>query len=94
MELIFSDRREDIPHNFCRLPLCCRGHMGVSVQREPRTVVPQHSGDGLDVHPVLQGYRSECVPQVVKSDLWQSCPFQDPMQHLQNTVRGDWSASQ
>ena len=24
--------------------------------------MPQHSGDGLDVHPVLQGYRGECVP--------------------------------
>ena len=36
--------------------------MGVSVQGEPCAVVPQHPGDRLDVHPILQGYRGECVP--------------------------------
>ena len=87
MELIFSDRREDIPHNFCRLPLCYRGHMGVGVQRETRTVVPQHPGYRLNIHPVLQGYRCECVPQVMKSDLWQARPLQYPVEHLEDAVR-------
>ena len=87
MELIFSDRREDIPHNFCRFPLCCRSHMGVGVQREARTVVPQHSGNRLDVYPILQGYRRECVSQVVKSDLGQPSPFQYPVEHLEDAVR-------
>ena len=51
---------EDATHRFRRLPLCRRGHVGVGVQREACTVVPQHPGDRLDVYPILQGYRREC----------------------------------
>ena len=42
--------------------------MGVSVQGEPCAVVPQHPGDRLDVHPILQGYRGECVPICYNKD--------------------------
>ena len=51
-----------ISHGFGRLVLHLAGDMGVGVQREPGTVVAQHPGDGLDIHSVLQGYRSERMP--------------------------------
>ena len=54
--------REDIRHGIRRLALGLGGHVGVGVQREPGTVVAQHSGDGLDIYAVLQSYRSERVP--------------------------------
>lgn len=42
--------------------------MGVSIQGEPCAVVPQHPGDCLDVHPVLQGHRGECMPICYNKD--------------------------
>ena len=36
--------------------------MGVGAQGEARVVVPQHTGNRLDVHSVLQGKRGEGVP--------------------------------
>ena len=42
--------------------------MGVSVQREARRVVTQHTADGLDVHAVLQGHGREGVPLRYNND--------------------------
>ena len=53
---------EDIAHCLRRFHLRVGGDVGVSVQREPRRVVAQHTADGLDVHAVLQGHRREGVP--------------------------------
>ena len=44
------------------LELRVSGDVGVSVQREARRVVTQHTADGLDVHAVLQGHGCEGVP--------------------------------
>ena len=44
------------------------GHMGVSVQRESRAVVAQHTGYRLYVHPIEQGRRGECVPICYNKD--------------------------
>ena len=41
--------------------------MGVSVQRETRRVVAEHTADGFDVHAVLQGHRREGMAQVMKA---------------------------
>ena len=58
--------------------------MGVGVQREPGAVVPQHPGDGLNIHTVLQGYRGERVPLWHNKDKsenpcvatgWLVCPY-------------------
>ena len=51
-------------------------------------VLVQHARHGLDVHTVLQGQRCEGVAQVMKTHLWQPCPLQDAVQHVQHTVRG------
>ena len=42
--------------------------MGIGVQGEPSGEVPQHPGDGFDVHPVLQSQGGETVPEVVEPD--------------------------
>lgn len=44
--------------------------MGVGVQGEAGGVVAQHTGDGFDVHAVLQGQGGEGVAQVVEAKLW------------------------
>lgn len=53
---------EQVSHGFCRLPLGCRGHVGVSVQGEPGAEVPQHPRHRFHIHPVLQGQGGKCVP--------------------------------
>ena len=45
-----------------RFELRIGGDVGVSVQREARRVVTQHTADGLDVHAVLQRHGREGVP--------------------------------
>ena len=62
--------------------------MSVGVQREACRKMPQHTRHGLDVHTVLQGQRCEGVAQVMKTHLWQPCPLQDAVQHVQDAVRG------
>ena len=66
--------------------------MGVGVEGEPCGVVSEHTGHRLDVHSVLECNGGECVPEVVKSDLWQSCSFENSLQHMVYAVRGDGAA--
>ena len=44
------------------------GHMGVSVQRETRRVVTEHTADGFHVHTVLKCHRREGVPLRYNND--------------------------
>ena len=62
--------------------------MSVGVQREACRKMPQHTRYGFDVHAVLQCQRCEGVTQVMKTHLWQPCPLQDAVQHVQDAVRG------
>ena len=61
--------------------------MGVGVQRETRGVVTQHRGHGLHVHAVLERHRREGVTEIVESDAGQPCPFQHPLEYVQDAVR-------
>ena len=61
--------------------------MGIGVQGEAGGEVPQHSGHGLYVYTVLQGYRCEGMSEVVESDLGDSCPCQYSLEHIIDTVR-------
>ena len=54
-----------------RFELGVGGDVGVSVQREARGVVAQHTADGLDVHAVLERHRREGVTQVMEAYPWQ-----------------------
>ena len=62
--------------------------MGVGVQREARRVVTQHRGHCFHVHTVLESHRCEGVAEVVESDAGQPSPFQHPLEHVQDAVRG------
>ena len=62
--------------------------MSVGVQRKPCRKMPQHARHGLDVHSILQSQRCEGVTQVMETHLWQPCPLQDSVQHVQDAVRG------
>ena len=66
--------------------------MGIGIECEPCGVVPEHTRHRLDVHAILECDGGECVPEVVKSDLGQSRPFEDSLQHMIQTVRGDGAA--
>ena len=63
------------------------GDVGVGVQRKARGVVTEHTADGLDIHAVLQGHGCEGVTEVMKADAGQPSPFQNPLEHVQDTVR-------
>ena len=52
----------EISHGFRCLILHLPGGVGVGAKGEPCVVVAQHTGDGLDVHAVLQGQGREGVP--------------------------------
>ena len=66
--------------------------MGVGVEGESCGVVPEHSRHRLDVHSVLECDGGECVPEIVKPDFWQSCSFENSLQHMVHAVRGDGAA--
>ena len=60
--------------------------MGVSIEGEACGVVSQHTGDGFHVHTVLESKGNEGMPEVVKSDSFQSCPIQHSLEHVQDAV--------
>ena len=66
--------------------------MGVGVEGEPCGVVSEHARHRLDIHAILKCDGGECVSEIMKSDLGQSCSFENPLQHMVHAVRGDGAA--
>ena len=62
------------------LTLHLAGDVGVDVQGRGRRHVPQHGGEGLDVHTVLQRHGSEGVPQVMEAHLLAPGPLQNAVE--------------
>ena len=58
-----------------------RRGVGVSVQREPRRVVAQGTGQRFHIHPAFQRQRGEGVAEIVKPDVFRA-------DGLQNFVMG------
>ena len=54
--------RQHAAHRVRRLDLRGRRDVGVGVEREACTEVPEHATDCFDVHAVLERERSERVP--------------------------------
>ena len=52
----------EVSHGFRRLILHLAGGMGVGAKGKPRIIVAQHTGDGLDIHAVLESQSCEGVP--------------------------------
>ena len=61
--------------------------MGVGAQGEAGVIVPQHTGDRLDVHTVLQGQCGEGMAQIVKADMFQSGILEDLLMEFRHRVR-------
>ena len=59
---LLHDLRHEAAHGLRRLVLHLPGSVGVGAEGEACVVVPQHTGDRLDVHAVLQSQRCEGVP--------------------------------
>ena len=84
-----SDRTgENIPHRLGGFEFGVGGYVGIGVQCEARGVMTQHGGDRFHIHAILERHRCESVSEVMEADTWQSRPFQDSLQHVQNAVRG------
>ena len=49
--------------------VACCGDMRVGIQRETCRVVAERVTQSFHVHPVLQGQRGECVPEIVEPNL-------------------------
>ena len=62
-----------------RLVLLLVGGVSVGAQSESCVVVPQHGGDGLDVHAVLEGQGGEGVTQVVEPKVFQTSILENPL---------------
>ena len=56
--------RHELPHRIRRLLLHFGGNVGVGAKGETHVEVPQHAGDRLDVHAVLQSNCGECVSEI------------------------------
>ena len=83
---------KDISHGLCGFLLRRGGDMGIGIQGEACGEVTQHAGHRLDVHTILQGDGCEGVAEVVESDLRDTSSFENPLQHIIDTVRGDGTA--
>ena len=57
-------------HGFRRLILHLPGGVGVDAEGEACVVMPQHTGDCLDVHAILQGEGGEGMTQIVEADVF------------------------
>ena len=71
------DLRHEAAHGFRRLILHLPGGVGIGAEGEARVVVAKHTGDGLDVHAVLQGQSGESVSEVVEANVLQSSVPED-----------------
>ena len=67
----------EIAHLFGGTLLHLPCDVGVGSQREARVEVSEHTGYRFHVYAVLECQRCECVSQVVKSQMFQSCVFQN-----------------
>ena len=73
-------------YGFRRLILHLPGGVGVGAEGEARVIGAQHTGNRLDVHPVLQGQRGEGVAKIVEADVLQSGVPEDLFMELYHRV--------
>ena len=62
------DLRHEAAHRLCSFILLLPCGVGVGSQGKACIVVPQHTADGFDVHPILQCQRCEGVPLRYNND--------------------------
>ena len=78
--------RDEVSHLLCGILLHLASGMGVGGECEAGVVVPQHTGDRLDVHAVPECHRCECVSQIVEAQVLQSRILEDLMMEIYHRV--------
>ena len=80
--LCSHDLLHEVAHGFRCFVLLLPGGVGVGAKSESGVVVAQHTGHCLDVHAVLQCQGCEGMAEVMKSDVFQPCVFQNLLVNL------------
>ena len=75
--LFLHDLCHEIAHLFGGAFLHLPRDVGVGAEREACVEVTKHTGHCFHVHAILERQRCECVSQVMKSQMFQSCIFQN-----------------
>ena len=85
---IFSHHlRHEIAHLFGGAFLHLPCDVGVGAEREACVEVAEHTGYCLYVHAILERQCRECVSQVMKSQVFQPCIFQDFLVDVDHRIR-------
>ena len=66
-------------------------HMPVDIQRECSRSMSQSFLHDLNIIPCSNRCNRIRMSKVVETDFWQTCPLQHPVEHMEDTVRGDWA---
>ena len=74
-----SDLCHEAAHFLRGLLLHLSCGVGVGAEGEARVVVPEHTADGFDVHPVLECQGRERMTQVVEPDMLQPRVLENPL---------------
>ena len=77
LSAFLHDLRHEIAHFFGCAFLHLPCDVGVGAECESCVKVAEHTGYRFYVHAVLERQRCECVSQVVKSQVFQPCVFQN-----------------
>ena len=79
--------RHEIAHLFGGALLHLPRDVGVGAERESRVEMAEHTGYRFHVYAVLERQRCECVPQVVKSQVFQPCVLQNFLMDVDYRIR-------
>lgn len=90
--IILERGGKEITHFFGSILFHRRGDVAVGIEGESCGVVSKETGERFYIHTILQRHRCEGVPQGVEADFFEASPFEDSMEHFQDTVRGYWAA--
>ena len=81
----------DLCHEITHLFGCTFLHLprdvGVGAEREACVEVAKHTGYRFYVYAILERQRCECVSQVVKSQVFQPCVFQNLFVDVDHRIR-------
>ena len=86
--LLFSHHlRHEISHLFGCAFLHLPRDVGVGAEREACVEVAKHTGYRFHVYAILERQCCECVSQVVKSQVFQPCVFQNLFVDVDHRIR-------
>ena len=79
--------RHEVPYLFSGLLLHLPCGVGVGAESESGIIVAEHTADGFDVHAILQCQGRECMSQIMKAYVLQSCVFENFLVEVYHRIR-------